>query len=71
MSFKLTQQGITASEVIQEPRDKDTKVLAFMYSMGKGATVELEEVQDRLRTDTENTIRVMTRLQNTGYVEEI
>lgn len=71
MAYMLTEQGIAAAETIQEPRGKDMEILAFMYSVGKKSSVELEEIQSRARMSTEQTIRTMTRLENTGYVEEV
>jgi DNA-binding IscR family transcriptional regulator len=40
-----------------------------MYSVGE--PVEIEEIMGRVKMNEEKAIRVMTRLQNTGYVEEV
>lgn len=71
MSFKLTDEGVRAAEKIEDPRDADTETLAFMYSVGKNSTVEVQEIQDRVKMGTEKTIRVLERLKNTGYIEEV
>jgi len=69
MAFQLTEQGKRSAEKIEEPRDPETTVIAFMYSIG--TPVEMEEIQGRLRTNDEKTLRIMDRLKNTGFVEEV
>lgn len=71
MAYMLTEAGVIQAEKIEEPRNLDSEVLAFMYSIGKSKPVEVEEVMDRTKMGTEKAIRVLTRLENTGFIEEV
>lgn len=71
MAYILTDVGVVQAEKIEEPRNLDSEVLAFMYSVGKSKPVEIEEIMDRTKMGNEKAIRVLTRLENTGFIEEV
>lgn len=69
MSFELTPGGISQAETIVSRSSPEAAVIAYMYEIAR--PVELSDVTGRTHMNDEKAVKVMRRLINLGYVEEI
>ena len=69
MSFQLTSHGETAAQNINIKQNLESKVLTYLYQVGK--PTELDEIQDETRLSDEKTVQLLRRMVNKGYVEEV
>ena len=69
MAFQLTARGEAEAVKVNRPMGPETTVIAFLYREGR--PTEAEDIMEETRMGEEKATRVLKRLINLGYVEEV
>ena len=69
MAFILTARGEAEAQEVQDVKGPEGAVIVYLYE--KKDPTEIEEIMSRTKMAEEKAVRVLTRLVNTGFIEEI
>jgi hypothetical protein len=67
--FKLSEKGEDLAQDPHAVRDTDYRIASYMFMRVK--PVELDDILDETHLSDEMGLKVMTRMVNGGYVEEM